>query len=89
MDNQIPILYCYIYRNIKNGSNQEVIVTINSIIPLMRKVVHTCPRLIQTEIFKELEEFGLIKRIGMDKCLLLNNKEVEKRLKEYAFPIHP
>lgn len=86
---EIPLLYAYIYRNIRNGYSQEVIVPINSIVPLMRKVVHTCPRIIQTEIFKEMESMGLIRIIDNDKCLILINKDAEKRLKEYVFPIHP
>jgi len=84
-----PLLYCYIYRNLKNGCNSEVIVQTNSLIPLMRKVVHTCPKIIQTEIFKEMEGMGLLRMIGSDRCIILKNKEAEKRLKEYAFPIHP
>lgn len=89
MKNNIPILYCYIHRNLKNGFRTECIIPISSLIPLMRKVVHTCPKMIQIEIFKEMEEMNLIKMIGVDKCIILNNNNYEKKLKEYAFPIHP
>lgn len=86
---EIPILYAYIHRNMRNGYRTDTIVSTNSLIPLMRRVVHTCPRLIQTEIFKEMEGMGLLRMMGCDRCIILNNKESEKKLKEYAFPIHP
>lgn len=86
---RVPILYSYIYRNIKNGHNTNCIVTVNSVVPLMRRVVHTCPRIIQSEIFKEMEQMGLLRMIGSDRCMILPNTECEKQLKEYAFPIHP
>lgn len=82
-------LYAYIYRNIKNGYRTNCIVPISCLIPHMRKVIHTCPKIIQLNIFKEMEEMGLIRMIGCDRCIILDNKIYEKRLKEYAFPIHP
>jgi hypothetical protein len=87
-EEEVPILYAYIFRNIRTKYRCNVIIPIEELIPLMRKVVHTCPRLIHKEIIFEMEEMGLIKMYGKDKCILLNNK-CEQKCKEYAFPVHP
>ena len=76
----------------RNGYRTEVIIPINSIIPFMKRVVHTAPRVLYYEILKEMEEMKLVKLIGNNKILILNNKDCEKtlkRLKEYVFPINP
>ena len=88
----IPILYCYIWRNLKQGCHCECIVNINSVIPYVRKVVHTAPKLVYSDIFKEMEKMRLVRLIGTDKCIILNNSICEKklrRLKDYIFPISP
>lgn len=93
-EEELPLLdlYCYIYRNIRKGWNTNVVLSISCIIPYVKRVVHTAPKLIYTDIFKEMEKMKLIRLIGTDRCIILNNKQAEKRMKrlnEYVFPINP
>lgn len=57
----------------------------------MRKVIHTAPKFIFSNILKDMESYNLIKIIK-EKVLITNNKShlsKLKKLKEYIFPINP
>jgi hypothetical protein len=87
----IPLLYAYIYRNIKEGCDERVVEKKKAIV-LMRKVVHTAPRVIYAKIFEELEQMNLINIVNRDNIIIKNSKVCEiqlKKLKEYIFPLSP
>lgn len=88
---EIPLLYCYIYRNLKNGTDIGLPIEFKEVIIRMRKVIHTAPRVVYEDIFDEFINLGLIKRINSQRCIIIYNAEAEKRLKklnDYAFPLN-
>jgi len=85
----IPILYAYIYRNIKkNNSN---IINIETARICLRTIIVKCPRGFYRDIFDECVTMGLLKRIKRDNYKILDNRnirlKVKKKLKEHIFPL--
>lgn len=88
----IPIIYAYIYRNIKNISYRCRIIDSEVVIKSLRKIIYKAPATVYRDIFTDMEKMGLLKRLDRRKYLLLSNQACDKkikRLKEYVFPITP
>jgi len=88
---KIPILYAYIYRNLKE-KNEGNILEMNRAIFIMKRILRKAPKIIYREICEELIQFQLLKKINRDNYIILNNPSCEKqieRLRDYIFPITP
>ena len=88
---KLDILYCYIYRNIKKGCCKSRWINSSRAYSIIKRIVHTAPKVVYNEIIKELEIKKLIKISG-DRIIILTNRGAERqlaKLKEYVFPFNP
>lgn len=85
----IPILYLYIYRNIKESNKNKIYLTNKDISISINNIIRKVPAKLRQEICDEMEIYKLLKKINREKYLIITNKTIERnlrKLKEYIFP---
>jgi len=84
---KISILHVYIFRNIKQLSQGNKLVSQACFLKALRLVIYKAPSMVYSEIAKEMEEAGFLSRINQKYYEIKpgNDKEL-RRLKEYVFP---
>ncbi len=83
---QIPILYLFIYKLMKEKSHSNVFISYADVRELLRRRIHNVPRIYHFLILEEMEEIGIIKKIGNKKNFKYEfvGKDVEKLLNKYT-----
>ncbi len=87
----IPILYLYMFRNIKRISSNEVI-EYCKFVEALRKVIHKAPFPVYTKIAQEMLNYGLFEYVNKHFIRVKTNKDIDKKLrelKEFCFPLTP
>jgi hypothetical protein len=86
----IPKLYLYIYRNILNTANGRNILSSETLMFAIIKVVKRAPNIVMRDIIKEMENLKMIKKLSKNHYYIVKTKCLDKqvnRLKSQAFPI--
>ena len=85
----IPCVYLFIYRIFKLKSNGKIFINHAVIREVLRRRLHKIPRSLHYEVLKEMEDYGLIKRIGHTKNIQyeLLGKDIDKLLNQFNLPI--
>ena len=88
----IPILYVYIFKNIKDNCFR--ISNSDQVMFAVKNVIRRAPKIVVRQILTEMEQMQLLKRCD-DRCRryeLLNNSLYDRKLKllkDYIFPLNP
>lgn len=86
----IPKLYLYIYRNIIDTANSRNILSSETLMFAIIKVVKRAPNIVMRSIIDEMEDLKMIKKMSKDHYLIIKNKCLNRqvdKLKSSAFPI--
>lgn len=76
VNRKVPFFYVYIYSKVKEKSQGLNYIPTKVIVETIARVVHHIPKFYHHIIIKELESYGLIKKIDHIKCQI-NEKKVK------------
>ena len=86
---KIPCIYLIIYRIFKIEANGRIYLDYSCIREILRRRLHKFPKPIHYEVLKDMEELGLIKRLGNTKNIKyeLTGKNIDKLINKLNLPV--
>lgn len=85
---QLPSLYLFIYRLMKEKSNNHLFIKYSAVRELFNRRFNKIPKKYHYFVLKEMEELKLIKKIGGRNSVkfIFTGKDTDKLLNQLLFP---
>jgi len=90
-EDDIPVLYAYIFRNLENENGNKLLTNDNAMI-IMGRIIRKAPRYVYREILEDMCKMHILKKINKREYMLIANHKCKmalRKLKEYIFPFSP
>lgn len=83
---QIPCLYLLFYKLMKEKAVSHIFISYSSVKEVLMRRIHNIPKTYHYLVLKEMEELGMIKKVGNKRNLKYEfvGKDIDKLLNQYT-----